>query len=56
MSISKAFLALALFVSSVSYEQQVLQTKNGLSSSWDVTVNVSNSYALQVTDFTLNFE
>lgn len=38
----KFLLAMALFVSSVSFDQQVLQTKNGVDSNWSVSIHVSN--------------
>lgn len=38
----KFFIAMALFVSSVSFEQQVLQTHNGVDSNWTVSVHVTN--------------
>ncbi len=51
MSLSKVFIAFALFFSSVSIEQQVINSKQGLTSSWSVSVGVSQSYALQQVEF-----
>ncbi len=38
----KFFIAMALFVSSVSFEQQVLQTQHGVDSNWTVSIQVTN--------------
>lgn len=42
MKLAKFFIAAALFVSSVSYEKQILMTANGVDSYWEVTINVTN--------------
>ncbi len=42
MKFAKFFIAAALFVSSVTYERQVLMTANGIDSSWDVSISVTN--------------
>jgi len=42
----KLILAVALFVTSVSFEEQVLVTDQGLASSWEVSVGTSNAMAL----------
>ncbi len=42
----KLFLAVALFVTSVSYEEQVIVTDQGLASTWEVSVGTSNAMAL----------
>lgn len=43
----KLMLAVALFVTSVSFEEQVLITDQGLASTWEVSVGTSNAMALQ---------
>lgn len=41
----KLMLAVALFVTSVSFEEQVLVTDQGLASTWEVSVGSSNAMA-----------
>jgi hypothetical protein len=41
----KLILAIALFVTSVSFEEQVLVTDQGLASTWEVSVGTSNAMA-----------
>lgn len=43
----KLMLAVALFVTSVSYEEQVFVNENGLASSWEVTIGTSKAMALE---------
>lgn len=38
----KFALALALFMTSISFESQIISTKNGLDSSWTVSIQTSN--------------
>ena len=45
MKIAKFFIALALFVTSVTFQEQVIMTKNGIDVSWDVTVSTQVSHA-----------
>lgn len=46
MNVSKLLIAFALFLSSVSIEQQVLTTKSGMDVSWNATISVSQSFAV----------
>lgn len=50
----KLILAVALFVSSVSFEQQVLQTKNGLDNSWSVSIHTTNSAFARYAEMQMN--
>lgn len=43
----KLMLAVALFVTSVSFEEQVIVTDQGLASTWELSVGTSNAMALQ---------
>lgn len=43
----KLVLAIALFVTSVSFEEQVLLTDQGLASSWEITVVTNHAMALE---------
>lgn len=45
MNVCKLMIAFSLFVSSVSFEQQVLSTKSGMDVSWNATISVSQSFA-----------
>ena len=47
MALTKLFVAFALFVSSVTFEEQVLMTKDGISSTWNVSFSTSISHAAQ---------
>lgn len=46
MNVCKLMIAFSLFVSSVSFEQQVLSTKSGMDVSWNATISVSQSFAV----------
>jgi hypothetical protein len=46
MRITKFVVAALLFVSSVSFEQQVLVTKNGMDSTWETSISSNSAYAL----------
>lgn len=41
----KLMLAMALFVTSVSFQEQVIMTDQGLASTWEVSVGTQNSMA-----------
>ncbi len=43
----KLMLAVALFVASVSFEEQVIVTDQGLASAWEVSVGTSSAMALE---------
>lgn len=43
----KLMLAMALFVTSVSFQEQVIVTDQGLASNWEVSVGTSNAMALE---------
>lgn len=43
----KLILAVALFVTSVSFEEQVLVSEQGLASSWEITVVTNHAMALE---------
>lgn len=47
MNFTKLMVAFAIFVSSVSFEEQVLMTKDGISSTWNVSFGTTVSYALE---------
>jgi hypothetical protein len=42
----KLVLAVALFVTSVTFEEQIIVTDQGLASTWEVSVGSSNAMAL----------
>jgi hypothetical protein len=46
MRFTKFILAALLFVSSVSFEQQVLVSQNGLESTWDASISTNAALAL----------
>lgn len=52
----KLALAFAFFMSSATYESQVMTTKNGLDSSWTVTISANNeAFALaNANEFSMN--
>lgn len=52
MKFTKFFIAAALFISSVSYERQVLMTANGVDSYWEVSINVTNEAFAAIDDTT----
>lgn len=52
----KLMLAVALFVTSVSYEEQVFVSENGLASTWEVTIGTSNAMALEYLSAANEFE
>lgn len=45
MKFFKLFIAAAFFVTSVTYEEQILVTKAGIDSTWDVTFSTPVSHA-----------
>lgn len=45
MKFFKMFIAAAFFVTSVTYEEQILVTKAGIDSTWEVTFSTPVSYA-----------
>lgn len=47
MKSMKLILAIALFVTSVSFEEQVLITDKGLASNWELSVGSSSAFAVQ---------
>ncbi len=47
MRFAKFAIALALFVTSVSFQEQVLMTKNGIDVTWKTSITTSQSFALQ---------
>lgn len=47
----KLILAVAMFVTSVSFEEQVIVTDQGLASTWEVSVGTSNAMALAAKEF-----
>ncbi len=42
----KLMLAIAMFVTSVTFEEQVMVTDQGLATNWEVSVGTSNAMAL----------
>lgn len=47
----KLMLAMALFVTSISFQEQVIVTDQGLASNWEVSVGTSNAMALMAAEF-----
>ena len=45
MKFFKLFIAAAFFVTSITFEEQVLVTKAGIDSTWDVTFSTPVSHA-----------
>lgn len=49
MRTMKLAIALALFMTSISFESQIMSTKNGLDNSWTVSIETSNNaFALEM--------
>lgn len=47
---TKLVMAFAFFMSSLTYESQVISTKDGLQSSWNVSISVSNQAFANMAD------
>lgn len=47
MKFFKLLVAIAFFVTSVTYEEQILVTKAGIDSTWEVTFSTPISHALE---------
>ncbi len=50
MGMTKLFIAALMFVTSVTFDSQVLVTKNGLDSNWDISVSTNSALALVSAD------
>ncbi len=51
MKFFKLFIAAAFFVTSVTYEEQILVTKAGVDSTWEVTFSTPVSHAASYAAF-----
>lgn len=51
MKFFKLFLAVALFVTNVTMEEQYMVTKAGIDSTWEVTFSTPMSHALEAEAF-----
>lgn len=50
MKFFKLFVAVALFVTSVSFEEQIMVSQNGIDSTWEVTFNTPIANAAMETE------
>lgn len=48
MNVCKLMIAFSLFMSSVSFEQQVLTTTSGLDVGWNMTITTNQSFAVEM--------